>query len=102
MKYANHYGWSDVNPFEVVRVVSAKTLEIRAMEAERDPTWKPEFILGGFAGHCINQGEQEWLIKSNEQNPVVRIRLGKKGWKDAHGRRFGLSDKPIKFYDYNF
>ena len=31
-----------------------------------------------------------------------RIRLGKKGWKSADGRRFVLGDKPVKFYDYNF
>ena len=102
MLYANHYGWSDVNPFEVVRKVSDKTLEIRAMDAERSANWKPEFIPGGFSGICVNNGDQEWDIKSNENNPVIRIRLGKKGWKDAHGRRFGLSEKPIKHYDYNF
>jgi hypothetical protein len=34
---------------------------------------------------------------------VIRIRLSaKKGWQDKYGRRFGLSDKPVKFYDYNF
>ena len=102
MLYTNHYGWSDVNPFEVVRQVSEKTLEIRAMKAEKDPEWKPEFVPGGFAGHCINNSEQRWIITSDDQNPIIRIRLGKKGWKDAHGRRFGLSDAPRKHYDYNF
>jgi len=54
MKYANLYGYSDVHPYEVVRVISEKTIEIRAMNASRDPNWKPEIIPGGFAGHCIN------------------------------------------------
>lgn len=102
MLYANHYGWSDVNPFEVVRTVSEKTMEIRAMDAERSETWKPEFIPGGFSAHCTNNNDQEWDIKSNENNPIIRIRLGKKGWKDAHGRKFGLSDQPRKHYDFNF
>ena len=102
MLYANHYGWSDVNPFEVVKTVSDKTLEVRAMEAKLHPDWKPEFVPGGFSAHCTNNFEQEWDIKSNENNPIIRIRLGKKGWKDAHGRRFGLSDAPRKHYDYNF
>ena len=35
LKYANQYGYSDVNPYEVVREVSGKTLEVRAMEVER-------------------------------------------------------------------
>ena len=102
MNYANHYGYSDVTPFEVVKVVSGKTIEIREMDAERDESVELEWAPGGFAGHCINQRDQKWLIKSNPENPVIRIRLGKQGWKDKHGRRFGLSDKPVRFYDYNF
>ena len=102
MKYANHIGWSDVDPYEVVRVVSDKTIEIREMDAERDHSVKLEFIPGGFSAHCRNQRDQKWFIKTNPENPVIRIRLGKKGWKDAHGRKFVLDDEPVKFYDYNF
>lgn len=102
MNYANHYGYSDVNPFEVVKVISDKTIEVREMDSEKDPSWVPNWHVGGFAGHCSNQREQKWFIKSNAENPVVRIRLGKQGWKDKNGRKFGLSDQPVRFYDYNF
>lgn len=102
MNYANHIGYSDINPFEIVRVVSDKTIDIREMDAERDESVKLEFHVGGFSAHCSNQRNQKWFINSNESNPVVRIRLGKNGWKDAHGRRYALSDDPVKFYDYNF
>ncbi len=102
MKYANHLGYSDVTPYEVIRVVSDKTLEVREMNCERDESVKMEFVVGGFAGHCVNQRDQKWHISSDESSPVIRIRLGKRGWKDAHGRRFDVSDKPVKFYDYNF
>jgi hypothetical protein len=102
MNYANHIGWSDVDPYEVVRVISEKTIEIREMDAKRDDSVKLEFIPGGFSAHCSNQRDQNWFITSNPENRVIRIRLGKKGWKDAHGRRFALSDEPVKFYDYNF
>lgn len=103
MNYANHYGYSDVNPFEVVRVVSDKTIEVREMDAERDESVKLEFHVGGFSAHCSNQRDQKWFITSNEQSPVIRIRLSKDGvWKDKHGRKFYLSDEPVKFYDYNF
>ena len=102
MNYANHIGYSDVNPFEIIRRVSDKTLDLRAMNAERDPNWNPDFVPGGFFGTVVNQSEQKWVIKSNEAGRTVRIRLGKRGWKDAHGNRYQLSDEPVKFYDYNF
>ena len=101
-RYANHYGYSDVNPFEVIRVISEKTVEIRAMDSHKDPKWKPEWHVGGFAGHCANQHEQSWFITKNLGNPVIRIRLGKNGWKDKWGGRYQLADAPVKFYDYNF
>lgn len=102
MNYANHYGYSDVNPFEVVKVISDKTIEVRAMDSERDTSVEMKFAIGGFSAHCLNQRDQKWFIKSNPENSVIRIRLGKNGWKDKHGRRFDLSDKPVRFYDYNF
>jgi len=101
-QFANHYGYSDVNPYEVVRVISDKTIEVREMDAERDDSVKLDFHVGGFSAHCPNQHDQRWNIRSNPDNCVVRIRLGKQGWKDAHGRRFKLNDQPVKFYDYNF
>jgi hypothetical protein len=101
MNYANHYGWSDVNPYEVVKKVSDRTLEVRAMDAEKDESVKTTFVPGGFS--VVSDNAQAWHIKSNPQNPIVRIRLHKTGeWKDKHGRRFGLSNEPHKFYDYNF
>ena len=103
MNYANQIGYTDVNPFEVVRVVSDKTIEIRAMNAERDKSVELDFQVGGFSAHCSNQSDQKWFITSNEDAPVIRIRLNKKGdWKDKGGRRFVLADAPRKFYDYNF
>ena len=102
MNYANQLGYSDVNPFEVVRRVSEKTLVIRRMKAERDPEWKPEFIAGGFSGTCVNQSKQKWVIESDDTADTVRIRFGKKGWRDAFGNRYVISKTPFKFYDYNF
>lgn len=102
MKYANHIGYSDVDPYEIVRRISEKTIEIREMKTERDDSVKMDFHVGGFSAHCSNQRDQKWFITSDEAAPVIRIRLGKNGWKDKHGRRFKLADEPVKFYDYNF
>lgn len=102
MNYANQLGYTDVRPFEVVRRISDKTLEVREMKAEQDPSFKPDFVSGGFCGTVVNQNEQKWLITSDESCKPVRIRLGKQGWKDAYGNRYKLDSAPVRFYDYNF
>ena len=102
MQYANHYMYSDVEPYEVIRIVSEKTIEIRAMKAERDESVKLEWVPGGFSAICLNDSDQKWHITSDETAPIKRIRLGKRGWKDAHGGRYGLADEPVKYHDYNF
>jgi len=102
MNFANHIGYTDVTPYEVVRKISEKTLEIRAMRSELDPTWKPVRVPGGFAGHCVNNNTQRWIITSDVTAKVIRIRLGKRGWRGTDGGRYKLSDKPFRHYDYNF
>jgi hypothetical protein len=103
MKFANQLGYSDVNPFEVVRQVSAKTIEIRSMKAERDPSFQMDFRPGGFFGTVVNQRDQKWFITSDPTSNVRRIRLHKDGrWYDRGGKCYKLAAKPIKFYDYNF
>ena len=103
MKYANHIGYSDINPYEVVKVISDKTLEVREMDAKLAEGEKPQFIVGGFAGHCVNQRELKYDISSNDSNPVVRIRLRKNGYfYSSGGAKFKLADEPRYFYDYNF
>jgi hypothetical protein len=103
MNYANRYGYSDIEPFEIVRRVSDRTIEIRRMDYARDESVKLEFIVGGFAAHCANQREQKWHITSNPEHAVIRIRLQKNGtWKDAGGNRYKLDAEPCRFYDYNF
>lgn len=94
---------TDVNPYEVVRKVNHKTYEVRAMNAELDPSWKPEVMLGGFAGHVVNQHEQKWTFSSDPTARVIRIRLHKDGWwRSAGGNRFRPTAAPRKFHDYNF
>ena len=104
-RFANNYLFSDVNPFEVVRVISDKTIEVREMHTEMADDWKPEMVSGGFAFHCTNNADQRkaWVITSDGENPVVRIRKQKDGsWKNPTFGRFRLSDVPVKKYDFNF
>ena len=100
-KYANMHGWTDIIPFEIVRVVSPKTIEIRAMDGKIEEDFKPDAVAGGYFGHTKNQDEQRYSYKSLSDAPVIKARLGKKGWKSQFGRHV-LNSKPVKFYDYNF
>lgn len=100
--HANFSGYSDVHPYEIVKVVSPKTIEVRLVDAELDPAWKPEVIAGGFAGHTVNNGSQKWIYKSNQNNRPIRLRKRKDGYFYSAGGRHVLSNAPEKFYDYNF
>ena len=90
LKYANHIGWTDISPAEIIKWVSAKTLEIRKMDANE------------LSSKCDKSNDQSWHIYSNFANPIFRIRLGKNGWKDAEKRYYTLSETPTKYHDYNF
>lgn len=102
MKYANQYGYTDIKPYEITRTVSPKCLEVRAMQSERVAGIDLGFKTGGFFGHCSEQHRQQWTITSDNNALVFRIRLGVNGWKSANGQRFQLSEKPRRFYDFNF
>lgn len=100
--FANMHGWSDVEPYEVVRVISDKTIEIRPMKATRDESVELEWAMGGFAGHCINQRDQKWFISSDESAPIIRARRRVDGYFHSPYGRHMLNSRPVKFYDYNF
>lgn len=102
MNFANLIGYSDVVPFEIVRRISDKTIEIREMNYKIVDGWKPEIAVGGLVGHCVNNNTQEYTYSTREDSPIIRARLQKNGtWKSIHGKH-RLSDKPKAFYDYNF
>lgn len=105
MKYANKYLHTDVDPYEIVRRISSSCLEVRAMDSveteESKKKRRESFVPGGFCGNTDN-AVQEWKITSNPNNSVLRIRLHKDGCWYASGLRFGLSDKSMKFYDFNY
>ena len=101
MQYMNLHIHSDIKPFEIVRRISDKTIEIREMDAILNSDFKPDIEEGGFVGHCTNQNEQKYAYQSDNNAPIVRCRLTKKGWKSVYGTH-KPSDRPKRFYDYNF
>ena len=100
MRYLNFYGYSDVEPYEVVKTISEKTVEIRPMKAT-EKEWDKTFIPGGFCGTFINQDKQQWAIEPDPNAEVIRARLGRKGWKSERGFH-RAEEAPRKFYDFNF
>lgn len=101
-KFFAKVSFSDLTPFEVVRVISDKVIEVREMQAEKGE-WTPEYVAGGFAHGCTNNLDQKWVISSNEAEKIIKIRLQKSGkWQDANGNKYKLTQIPTKFVDYNF
>jgi|TARA_R110000744_G_scaffold271008_1_gene384052 hypothetical protein len=101
--HASFFGYSDVEAYEIVKVISDKTIEIRKMIAEHDISHLTQQV-GGFCGHVVNQHAQKVTYTSNPNAGVIRIRRKKNNpeqW--GHGNfRFGLQQEPYAFYDYNF
>ncbi len=103
-QYANRSGYTDVEPYEVVRTVSEICVEVRAMKTKQTQHPK-DFHAGGFVGHYAdNRSGQDYEYSSDENNPVFRIRWSKakRQWQDKGGSRYHMAEKPYKFYDYNF
>lgn len=73
-----HYP-SDCYPYEIIKIISRTTLEIRAMNHEPVPGWVPDFSPGGFCGHFHNLHDQKFTYTSNPEGRITRIRLNKKG-----------------------
>lgn len=97
-KYCNQYFHTDIEPWEVVEVITHKKVLIRKMDSVIKSAPK-EFHQGGFSGNFSDNDEQRWECKSNPENLTEVITLTKNGW---GGGRYRMSDKPVKFYDYNF
>ena len=101
--YANLICYSDVFPFEVLAVSkSGKQITVRAMRAERDPSWKPEIIPGGFLGHCVNQADQRWIITPNEGGEPMKAHKRADGYFWSAFGKHRIEAQPRAFYDYNF
>lgn len=81
-KYFSQRLWSDVNPFEVIRVVSPKTIEVREM-----------YVMPATGG-------EGFVFLPHPENPAVRIRLRKDGsWRDSGGTRYAPENKPVRYHD---
>lgn len=108
---ATVHGYSDSKAYTVIAVSkSGKQITLQEDTATLADGWKPEFVTGGFAGHCANQQDQRYTYAPNPDGLIVKASLrtrknGEQAWvrvgdsvkggsKVTAGRR--------KFHDYNF
>lgn len=94
-----HY--SDVDPVTIIKK-TATTLTVRFDKAERDPSWKPEWVIGGFAAHCTNNDEQKWIIEEDPNGQVEVFRWHKRSNRYENTIGEALIPGWMKKYDYNF
>lgn len=95
--------YSDAHAGTVIKKTKT-TITVQQDKATIDPNFKPEFIVGGFAGHCTNQHEQTYTYERNPNGNVTVYR-----WSKKYNRYQGGGDGSIivtkgrrEFYDYNF
>lgn len=94
--------WTDREAYTVIARTKC-TLTIQRDKATRDPSFKPEWVTGGFSAICLNDHEQKWIL---ERDPNGRIEVchwsEKKGrWQTGEGQ-IGVYAGRYEYYDYNF
>ena len=103
-------GWSDSIAGTVISVSkNGKRVVVQEDKASLDPTFKPNFIPGGFCAHCTNQQEQSYTYERNEIGALydfsIRKWRGRYMWTRIGSRPDGGQKLYLgrnKFYDYNF
>ena len=106
--------WTDSHAYTIIRKTKS-TMILQCDKATLDPSFKPEIIAVGFAGHCVNQSEQSYTYERNPNGWMIKITLRR--WKDAEGnqrrmwKQLGVSVRERggnvylgrrAFHDYNF
>lgn len=100
-EHAHIQHWSDVDPCTVIKRTKT-SITVRYDKGELDPEWKPEFEIGGFAAHCLNNDDQKWIISEDENGRVDTFRWHKR--ENCFVNKAGEKLLPgwAKKYDYNF
>jgi hypothetical protein len=93
-KYINRHGYSDIDPVGKIVGIKSKTIVFVQPVVAGENKTKMEWVAGGFAGHCVNQHAQSYDF--TEEGEVFEMRLS------SGDRCHRISEKPIKYYDYNF
>ena len=90
--------FSDRHAFTVIKK-TAKSITIQRDNATIN--FKPEFSVGGFAGHCTNNEHQEYTYEKNPQGETMTYRWSEKKQRFQNNYSSLVSGRREK-YDYNF
>ncbi len=93
--------WTDGYAATVIKVTK-NTVTVRRDTAILDPNFKPEFIPGGFGGHCINQDKQAYSYRPNPDGTIYKFRWSNKFQSYGQPGSLSLRKGRHEFYDYNF
>jgi len=106
--------WTDREAYTII-AKTAKTMTLQEDKATLSPDWKPEFVTGGFAGHCTNQDDQVYIYERDPDGH--KIKISARSWPDQEGgtrfrwKKQGVGTNVLggnvfvgrrKFHDYNF
>lgn len=94
--------YTDAIAYTVIKVSkSKKQITIQRDIATLSKDFKPEFIAGGFAGHCTNQSEQTYTYERNEDGETYVFRWSEKQQRYVY-KHLRLIRGRHQFKDYNF
>lgn len=94
---------TDAHAYTVIAVKNGgRMIVLQRDTATLDPTFKPEIIPGGFAGHCTNQADQRWTYQPDPDGAIITARLTKYGWKTPGSDRGNITPGRNERYDWNF
>ena len=105
--YCNRHLYSDIQPYEVIEVLSDTRLKLRRMNYVQTngsvERLRRSFEPSGFCGHFDNS-VQEWICTPDEKGIVVEVRQRKDGhfYEANDSIPYVLCDEPRRYRDFNF
>lgn len=93
--------WTDRYAATVIWVTKT-SVTVQRDKATLNLDFKPEWIPGGFAGHCINQYEQTYSYERDPNGKTYDFRWSNKYGQYGQPGNLTLSKGRHEFYDYNF
>lgn len=94
--------YTDCHAYTIIKRTS-NTITIQQDKATLKKDFKPVFIVGGFAGHCVNQEEQDYDYERDENGRIFILHWSKKynKWNAPKGYSSAFIGRH-EYYDYNF
>lgn len=93
--------YTDAHAGTVIRKTKTMLI-IQQDKATLDPSFTPEFDVGGFAAHCSNNNEQKYNYERDPEGTIYKARWSEKDGCYKYDGCCRISRGRHEFYDYNF